>query len=41
MSYYACVSLAPKGVRAARQHVGVRLEIVMPLRMDVIIAITA
>jgi hypothetical protein len=38
-SYYACVSLAPKGVRAAHVHLGVRVVIVIPLRMDIIIAL--
>jgi len=38
--YCACISLALKGVRAARLHVGVRFIIVIPLRMDVIIAST-
>ena len=38
MSDYACVSLAPKGVRAARVHLGVRVLIVIPLEMDIIIA---
>ena len=37
MSDYACVSLAPKGVRAARVHLGVRVIIVIPLEMEVII----
>jgi hypothetical protein len=31
--------LALKGVRAARLHVGMRLVIVVPLRMDIIIAL--
>ena len=38
MSDYACISLAPKGVRAARVHLGVRLVIVIPLEVAVIIA---
>ena len=38
MSYCACVSLAPKGVRAARVHLGVRVVIVIPLEIDIIIA---
>jgi hypothetical protein len=41
MSYCDCVSLAPKGVRAAPVHLGVRVVIVIPLRIDVIITITA
>jgi hypothetical protein len=41
MSYYACVSLAPKGVRAAQVHLGVRMVIVIPLRIGVFIAFTA
>ena len=41
MSDYACVSLAPKGVRAARVHLGVRVVIVIPLEIDGIIAYTA
>jgi hypothetical protein len=41
MSDYACVSLAPKGVRAARVHLGVRVKIVIPLEIDRIIVSTA
>jgi hypothetical protein len=41
MFYFACVSLAPKGVRAAQVHLGVRIVIVIPLRIAVIIASTA
>ena len=41
MSYFACISLAPKGVRAAHVHLGVRVVIVIPLRIGFIIAITA
>ena len=37
MSDYACISLAPKGVRAARVHLGVRVIIVIPLEIDRII----
>ena len=37
MSDYACVSLAPKGVRAAHVHLGVRVIIVIPLEIEVII----
>ena len=37
MFYFACISLAPKGVRAAPVHVGVRVVMVIPLRIDVII----
>ena len=38
MPYYFCISLAPKGARAARVHLGVRVVMVIPLEMDVIIA---
>jgi hypothetical protein len=41
MSDYACVSSAPKGVRAARVHLGVRVIIVIPLEIEIIIAFTA
>ena len=37
MSDYACVSLAPKGVRAARVHLGVRVIMVIPLEIVSII----
>ena len=40
MSDYACISLAPKGVRAARVHMGVRVVIVIPLEIKIIIAST-
>ena len=41
MFYRACVSLAPKGVRAAPVHLGVRVVIVIPLEIDIIIVSTA
>jgi hypothetical protein len=41
MSDYACVSLAPKGVRAAHVHLGVRVIIVIPLEIEVIIVCTS
>ena len=34
---YACISLAPKGVRAAHVHLGVRVIIVIPLEFEIII----
>jgi hypothetical protein len=41
MSDYACVSLAPKGVRAARVHLGVRVIIVIPLEFESLITYIA
>jgi hypothetical protein len=39
MSDYACISPAPKEVRAALVHVGVRFIIVIALRRGIIIAL--
>jgi len=41
MSYCACKSQAPKGVRAALVQMGVRVVIVIPLRIGVNIATPA